>query len=803
METAVETAMEPADRVFISYAHKDPGHYVEEVQRQLRIALKDRASVEVWIDEDTEVTQDWDREIQAALDRCACAILLITPNFLDSPYICERELPVLLSRAQAGTLGLIPVFVSRVPARALRFSFPRGGKTETFDLDSRQGVNGPDQPLDGLTDAQRGTLIARLADQVGGWLAQRQPAAGAPDRPTRRPSATPPVAPSDRRPELVLEFQKARGRLRRRYYLTDGARPTEIELPETHGEHALDLWEPCVPIDGDALTSLLIGDDPKRWTQLLAAAAGEPIPAPNRGLLVPPRHPVRVRLLGGGDLLTKLPWHQLAYQGTPLREFGWTVECSPQPVPDQRPRFPNHSLAMPGPVLAVFSHDRYRAGHLDDLRGLFRTLWPKRSTLFEATHLDQLRFELQERPPRLLYYFGAGRWDRATGTYLLDLPDRDGHPVGLSIAELAQAFGVRAPEVCFLNLVDDQGCHAMAAAGALVDDRPGRARAAVIHCTPSQDSGQAAEVGFRWLEHLLVHRSDPVIAFHHAGARHGGCWSAYQDWQTSTNAALDDDLVEYLLDRRDQSEHLLGVCRDLVTGETPLRVQFRLAIGTRGNRVHDFARQAEVYLVGSDFAGVFVYPRGPVHLSAEAATPAAVELAFRRAFRLAPRADLFAALRHSGPDFGGEVQVPLLCWRVESDDEPSTEALQSLAGAVLEWTWERLAIGCPAGLRIIALLVLESAEVAQVQQSLRTRARALEDQRGPRPSFRFRPMPPPGGGRRGPSARLFRLVGLLVLGAPETGLPGADVERARPDALRRGRRPDQTGQEDRLGPDGG
>ena len=68
----------------------------------------------------------------------------------------------------------------------------------------------------GLTDAQRDTLIARLADQVGGWLEQRQPAAGATDRPTRRPSATPPVAPSDRRPELTLEFQTARGGLRRR-----------------------------------------------------------------------------------------------------------------------------------------------------------------------------------------------------------------------------------------------------------------------------------------------------------------------------------------------------------------------------------------------------------------------------------------------------------------------------------------------------------------------------------------------------------------------------------------------------------
>jgi hypothetical protein len=729
--------MEPANHVFISYAHGDPAEYVDEVQRQLRISLKNLAGFEVWTDDRIGIAEDWDREIRQALDCSACAILLISSRFLDSEYIYEKELPVLLCRAKDEALGLIPLFVSRVPKRSLSVEFPYHGGTEHFDLASAQGVNGPDKPLDGVSGSERMALLASLADRVAKWLEQRAPPSTGPAADIRRPSAPPPVAPSDHRPELTVELQRWQGQLRRRFYFNGGVRPIELDTPETDAEHELKLWEPCLSFESEALSGLLLGEDPSAWTDLLTAAAGQEA----RDGVALTRYPFRVRLLAEGSDLVKLPWASLSYQGTPLRQSGWTLELSPQPYPDQCPQFPNHSFSMPGPVLLVFSRDIYRKGHLDDLHGLFNHLWPKRRAVFEATDLDQLALDLRERSPRLLYYYGSGRWDRSTRTYLLEMPAPGGGRTELGIAELAQHFGARAPQVCFFNLVDEEGCNAMTDAAALLD----HSKAVVLSCTSTHELGQAAEIGYRWLEHLLVHRSDPVIAFHHSGTRCGGCWTAYQEWRTESGGSLDDDLVEYFLDRHEQSEHLLGAFGELVNRESPMRVQFRLAIGGRGNRVLDFARQAELYLAENAFAGTYTYARGPVRVFGETTSTAAVETAFRRALQLAPRADLFEALRTKAPAFGGEILVPLLVWRLEGDDEPSIEAMKAVAQAVLEWSWEHLAIGCPEDLRVVSLLLMETPsheEAETVQSSLRAHERGLRDRGGTRASFKYRAMSP-------------------------------------------------------------
>jgi len=727
--------MEPANHVFISYAHADPAEYVDEVQRQLRISLKNLAGFDVWTDDRIEVTEGWDREIRQALDRSACVILLISSRFLDSEYIYEQELPVLLCRAKDEALGLIPVFVSRVPKRALNVEFPCEGRTDHFDLASAQGVNGPDKPLDGMSEPQRTELLAKLAERVAEWLERRAPPSSVPAPEIRRPSAAPPIAPSDGRPGLTVELHRWRGKIRRRYYIDDGARPIDIDIPETNAEHELTLWEPCLSFESEALFGLLFGEEPAAWSRVLAAAAGQEA----RGEVAPSRYRLRLRLLTEGNDLVKLPWASLSYQGTPLRQSGWTLELSQQPYPDQCPQFPNHSFSMPGPVLLVFSRGLYRKGHLDDLHGLFNHLWPKRRAVFEAADLDQLALDLRERSPRLLYYFGSGRWDRSTRTYLLEMPTRGGGRTELGLAELAEYFGARAPQICFFNLVDEEGCNAISDAAVLLD----HSKAVVLSCSSTHDLAQAGEVGYRWLEHLLVHRSDPVIAFHHSGARCGGCWTAYQEWRTESSGSFDDDLVEYFLDRHEQSEHLLGAFGELVNRESPLRVQFRLAIGACGNRVFDFGRQAELYLAENAFAGTYTYARGPIRVFGETNSAADVETAFRRALGLAPRADLFEALRTRASAVGGEMLVPLLCWRLERDDEPSVEATKAVAQAVLEWSWEHLAIGCPENLRIISLLLIETPsheEAEAVQGSLRAHERGLRDRGGSRASFKYRAM---------------------------------------------------------------
>jgi hypothetical protein len=394
---------------------------------------------------------------------------------------------------------------------------------------------------------------------------------------------------------------------------------------------------------------------------------------------------------------------------------------------------------MPGPILVFVSKALRSHGHIDDLRGLVRTLWPKRSAVFEVQDLEDLELELRERSPRILYWLGPGRWDRATRGYALELETRDGEAVEVGFADIAGYFSGRPPQVCFFNLVDDQGCRGMVDGGGLLS----HARAVILNAVSQQQIDQAAETGYRWLEHLLVHRSDPVTAFHHAAGSSGGCWTDYHDWRTDSEGSLDDDLVELFLDRNEQSEHLLGTYGELVNRESPLRVQFRLAIGAKGNRVMDFARQAAFFLAENGFPGSYCYARGPVRLYPEATSPRHVETGYRRCHALGPNADPFAPLRTQAGGVTGDLQVPLLCWVLEPDEDSSAEALAEVAKAALEWTWETLAIGCPDDLRVICLLLIEALDDRQVgviMGALRDHDKALRARAGARPSFKFREM---------------------------------------------------------------
>ena len=69
----------------------------------------------VWSDTALRAGDAWREQIDAQLARCAVAVLLVSPNFLASSFIAERELPVILQRARAGNLRIvwIPLALTR------------------------------------------------------------------------------------------------------------------------------------------------------------------------------------------------------------------------------------------------------------------------------------------------------------------------------------------------------------------------------------------------------------------------------------------------------------------------------------------------------------------------------------------------------------------------------------------------------------------------------------------------------------------------------------------------------------------
>jgi hypothetical protein len=94
-------------RVFISYSHRD-----EEWKDRLVGHLRDLArkgEIDVWHDRLIEAGADWQTRIQAAIDSADTAILLISADFLNSPFIQQEEVARILQRRAEQGLQVIPV----------------------------------------------------------------------------------------------------------------------------------------------------------------------------------------------------------------------------------------------------------------------------------------------------------------------------------------------------------------------------------------------------------------------------------------------------------------------------------------------------------------------------------------------------------------------------------------------------------------------------------------------------------------------------------------------------------------------
>ena len=72
----------PRTKVFISYSHNDT-EWLERLQKHLK-PLKREGRIDLWVDTRIDEGDLWRDEIRQALDATKVAILLVSPDFLDS-----------------------------------------------------------------------------------------------------------------------------------------------------------------------------------------------------------------------------------------------------------------------------------------------------------------------------------------------------------------------------------------------------------------------------------------------------------------------------------------------------------------------------------------------------------------------------------------------------------------------------------------------------------------------------------------------------------------------------------------------
>jgi WD40 repeat protein len=96
-------------KLFVSYARKDNNKgevddFLEKFGEYARVYAGEYR-FQIWADWHVTIGQDWNREIQDALEKCHFGLLFLSISFLDRQYIQEHELPQLLATERALPIG--------------------------------------------------------------------------------------------------------------------------------------------------------------------------------------------------------------------------------------------------------------------------------------------------------------------------------------------------------------------------------------------------------------------------------------------------------------------------------------------------------------------------------------------------------------------------------------------------------------------------------------------------------------------------------------------------------------------------
>ncbi|MBW0009400.1 MAG: toll/interleukin-1 receptor domain-containing protein, partial [Pseudonocardiales bacterium] len=83
--------------MFLSWCHQD-AEAKEALLGQMHLDGLAGMRISWWEDSHLLLGEDWRRRILARLDGCDYGLLLLSPGFFGSRFICEEELPRLFGR---------------------------------------------------------------------------------------------------------------------------------------------------------------------------------------------------------------------------------------------------------------------------------------------------------------------------------------------------------------------------------------------------------------------------------------------------------------------------------------------------------------------------------------------------------------------------------------------------------------------------------------------------------------------------------------------------------------------------------
>lgn len=99
----------PLPRIFISYSHED-ADFEKMLEKQLRVLELERFC-DIWVDNRIQTGTEWLPAIKTAIKQADIAILMVSADFLTSPFIRNKEVHPILKRRKKKGLIVLPLYV--------------------------------------------------------------------------------------------------------------------------------------------------------------------------------------------------------------------------------------------------------------------------------------------------------------------------------------------------------------------------------------------------------------------------------------------------------------------------------------------------------------------------------------------------------------------------------------------------------------------------------------------------------------------------------------------------------------------
>jgi Bacterial Death-like domain 3/TIR domain len=147
--------------VFISYSRRDE-IWKDRLLTQLGV-LQQQSILELWHDRRIGAGADWYQEIGQAMAAAHVAVLLISADFLTSPFILREEVARLMTRRQQEGLPIMPILVRPCPWKQV----PWLARMQLRPIDAR--------PLAAGNDYQIETELTAIAEEIAALIQRATP----------------------------------------------------------------------------------------------------------------------------------------------------------------------------------------------------------------------------------------------------------------------------------------------------------------------------------------------------------------------------------------------------------------------------------------------------------------------------------------------------------------------------------------------------------------------------------------------------------------------------------------------------